>query len=58
MADEIKQKEISSVKNPAFGRSRGVFAALINSITSGSIFCLWWLQSIQWSVQKAWLFYY
>lgn len=38
MADEIKQKEISSVKNPAFGRSRGVFAALINSITSGSIF--------------------
>lgn len=39
MSDEFRKREIdrSLEGNPAFGRSRGVLAAVVNSVTSGSI---------------------
>lgn len=39
LSDELKAEEIerSRTGNPAFGRSRGVLASLVNSVTSGSI---------------------
>lgn len=40
LSQKLKTQAIedSKQKNPAFGRSRGVFAAIVNDITSGSIF--------------------
>lgn len=39
LSEELKAEEIerSRTGNPAFGRSRGVLASLVNSVTSGSI---------------------
>lgn len=38
-SEEIKKEEVNASKhgNPAFGRSRGVFAEALNAVTSGSI---------------------
>lgn len=37
-AETIEKEEISESHNPALGRTNGVFASILNSITSGSIF--------------------
>ena len=37
-AETIEKEEISESHNPILGRTRGVLASVINSVTSGSIF--------------------